>query len=164
MAGQLPVIEKLKKDLADLHYELHNKLPKELEAARAHGDLSENAEYEACKERQGYLTARIGQISERIRELSLYNITSIPEGVAAYGSRVTLEDLDEGESVTYELVFPEEAEVNAGLISVGSPIGRALLNRTEGDEVQVQTPRGRKMYQIVRLVTMHERTPRDQDR
>jgi transcription elongation factor GreA len=157
MAGELPVLEKLRKDLADLQYELHNKLPRELEAARAHGDLSENAEYEACKERQGYLTARIGQITARIRELSLYNFSSVPRGVAAYGSSVTLEDLDQGEKVTYELVFPEEADVNAGMISVGSPIGRAVLNRVEGDEVHVQTPRGRKSYQITKLVTLHER-------
>ncbi len=157
MAGELPIIEKLKKDLVDLQYELHNKLPKELEVARAHGDLKENAEYEACKERQGYLTARIAQISGRIRELSLYNISSIPHGVAAYGSRVTLEDLDEGEEVTYELVFPEEADVQAGMISVGSPIGRALLNKVAGDEVDVQTPRGKKAYAVVRLITLHQR-------
>jgi transcription elongation factor GreA len=161
MASELPVLEKLKKDLADLQHELHHKLPKELETAREHGDLSENAEYEACKERQGYLTARIGQIAARIRDLSLYNTSSIPEGVVAYGSSVTLEDLDEGDSVTYELVFPEEADVNAGMISVSSPIGRALLNRIEGDEVQVQTPRGKKSYQIVRLVTLHMRMQGD---
>ena len=161
MAGELPVLEKLKKELADLQYELKHKLPKEIEVARAHGDLKENAEYEACKERQGYLTARIGQMAARIRELSLYNISSIPTGVAAYGSSVTVEDLDEGDEVTYELVFPEEADVNAGLISVSSPIGRALLNKTAGDEVQVQTPRGKKSYQITKLVTLHERKPQE---
>jgi transcription elongation factor GreA len=161
MAGELPVLEKLKKDLADLQYELKYKLPKEIEVARAHGDLRENAEYAACKERQGYLTARIGQMAARIRELSLYNISSIPVGVAAYGSSVTVEDLDEGDETTYELVFPEEADVNAGLISVSSPIGRALLNKSEGDEVQVQTPRGKKTYQITKLVTLHERKPQE---
>ena len=157
MAGELPIIEKLKKDLSDLQYELHHKLPKEIEAARAHGDLKENAEYHAAKERQGVLNARIGQIAARIQELSLYNTSSIPHGVAAYGSSVTLEDLDDGEEVTYNLVFPEEADASAGLISVGSPIGRALLNKVEGDEVQVQTPRGKKLYQITKLVTLHER-------
>jgi len=161
MAGELPIIDKLKKELADLQHELHHKLPKEIEAARAHGDLSENAEYEACKERQGYLTARIGQMAARIRELSLYNASSIPQGVVGYGSSVTLEDLDEGEEVTYELVFPEEADVNAGMISVGSPIGRALINKAEGDEVQVETPRGKKQFQITKLLTLHERKPQD---
>ena len=161
MAGALPVLEKLKKDLADLQYELHHKLPKEIEAARAHGDLKENAEYHACKERQGILNARIGQVAGRIRELSLYNLTSIPKGVAAYGSSVTVEDLDDGNEVTYELVFPEEADVSAGMISVSSPIGRALLNKVEGDEVQVQTPRGKKTYQINRLVTLHDRKPEE---
>lgn len=159
MAGALPVLEKLKKELADLQYELHHKLPKEIETARAHGDLRENAEYAAAKERQGVVNARIGQITERIRELSLYNLTSIPTGVAAYGSSVTLEDLDDGAEVTYELVFPEEADVSAGMISVGSPIGRALLNKIEGDEIQVQTPRGKKTYQINKLITLHERKP-----
>lgn len=159
MAGELPIIEKLKKELTDLQYELKHKLPKELEVARAHGDLRENAEYAACKERQSYLTARIGQMAERIRELSMYNISSIPHGVAAYGSRVTLEDLDEGDEVIYELVFPEEADVNAGLVSVSSPVGRALLNKVEGDEVQVQVPRGKKTYQVIKLVTLHERVP-----
>ena len=161
MPGELPIIEKLKKELTDLQHELHHKLPKELEVARAHGDLRENAEYAACKERQGYLTARIGQIAERIRELSLYNISSIPRGVAAYGSRVTLEDLDEGDEVIYELVFPEEADVNAGMVSVSSPVGRALLNKVEGDEVQVQVPRGKKSYQVIKLVTLHERVSQD---
>lgn len=154
--GELPVLQKLKKEIADLKYELHSKLPKELEAARAHGDLSENAEYEACKERQGYLTARIGQIEGRIRELSLYNLSSIPEGVVAYGSRVTIEDLDDGESVTYSIVFPEETDAGAGLISVSSPLGRALLHKSQGDEVDVQTPRGKKSYVIVGLQTIHD--------
>ncbi len=154
---ELPVLQKLKKELADLQYELHNKLPKELEAARAHGDLSENAEYDACKERQGILNARIGQMASRIQELSMYSVSSIPHGVVAYGTRVTIEDLDDGESATYEIVFPEEANVAAGMISVNSPVGRALLNKAEGDEIEVQTPKGKKAYQIVSLRTLHDR-------
>src|SRR5881628_1612131 len=132
MAEELPVLQKLKKELADLQHELHTKLPKELEAARAHGDLSENAEYEACKERQQFINSRIGQIQTRIRELSLYNTSSIPHGVVAYGTYVTVEDLDDGQVVTYHIVFPEEADAGSGTISLGSPIGRALLNKAEG--------------------------------
>lgn len=155
---ELPVMQRLKKELADLQYELSHKLPKDLEEARAHGDLSENAEYEAAKNRQEFVRARIAQIQGRIRELSLYNTQSIPHGVVAYGSRVTVEDLDDGQSLVYEIVFPEEVNAAAGLISLGSPIGRALLNRAVGDEVEVQTPRGKRSYQITDLLTLHQRS------
>jgi transcription elongation factor GreA len=153
---ELPIIQRLKKELADLQHELSHKLPRELEEARAHGDLSENAEYEAAKARQEIVQARISQIGGRIRELSMYTVASIPQGVVAYGSRVTVEDLQEGEEIIYSLVFPEEAEVSQGRISLGSPLGRALLNRTIGDEIEVQTPKGKRRYQIVDLTTIHE--------
>ncbi|MFI5396319.1 MAG: transcription elongation factor GreA [Candidatus Binatia bacterium] len=155
---ELPVIQRLKKELADLQYELSHKLPKDLEEARAHGDLSENAEYEAAKNRQEFVRARIGQMQSRIRDLSLYNTQSIPHGVVAYGSRVTVEDLDEGQSMVYEIVFPEEVNPAAGQISLGSPIGRALLNKAVGDEVEVHTPRGKRNYQITELITLHQKS------
>jgi transcription elongation factor GreA len=154
---ELPVLSKLRKELEELRYELKSKLPKELEEARAHGDLRENAEYEACKERQGILSARIGQIEQRIRDLSLYSIQSIPREAVGYGSLVTLESLDDGEEQVFEIVLPEEVDVAAGRISVGSPVGRALLNKEIGDEVEVQTPRGKKAFQIRELRTIHER-------
>jgi transcription elongation factor GreA len=155
---ELPVVQRLKKELADLQYELTRKIPKDLQEAASHGDFSENAEYEAAKNRQEFVRARIAQMQGRIRELSLYNVQSIPRGVVAYGSRVTVEDLDEGESIVYEIVFPEEVNAAAGQISLGSPIGRALLNRAVGDEVEVQTPRGKRAYQIIELITLHERS------
>src|SRR5215813_14016720 len=105
---ELPVLGKLKKELADLKYELTFELPKELAAAAAHGDLSENAEYEAAKHRQDFVRSRIGQIEGRIRELSMYTVASIPRDVVAYGSRVTLVDAD-GDidaPVDYQIVFP----------------------------------------------------------
>jgi transcription elongation factor GreA len=153
---ELPIITRLKKELADLKHELTFRLPKELEEARAHGDLSENAEYEAAKNRQDFVRSRIAQLEGRVRELSMYNIASIPQGVVAYGSRVTLEELDAGEPVVYEIVFPEEVDAAKGYISLSSPIGRALLNRAEGDEVVVQTPSGKRTYQIIELLTLHE--------
>lgn len=156
---ELPVITRLKKELAELKHELTVKLPKELEAARAHGDLSENAEYEAAKARQDYVRSRIGQLEARVRELSMYNISSIPHDVVAYGSRVTVED-DAGESIAYEIVFPEEVDAARGQISLSSPLGRALLNKSVGDEVEVQTPSGRRSYQIVHLLTLHDIEPR----
>ena len=153
----LPVVQRLKKELQDLEYELKHKLPKELEEARAHGDLSENAEWEAAKHRQEIVRSRIAQIGGRIRELAMYTTSSIPQGVVAYGSRVTLEDLDEGETIDYRLVFPEEADASKGEISLSSPLGRALVNRREGDEVEVVTPKGKRYYHIVSLTTIHER-------
>jgi transcription elongation factor GreA len=154
---ELPVIQKLKKELNDLQNELKYKIPKDLQEAASHGDLSENAEYEAAKHRQDFVRARIGQLQGRIRELAVFNVDSIPHGVVAYGSKVTVEDLDEGDSQVYEIVMPEEVDPTAGRISLSSPVGRALLNKEVGDEVEVQTPRGKRSYQITELVTMHER-------
>ena len=156
---ELPVLAKLKKELADLKYELTFQLPKELAAAAAHGDLSENAEYEAAKHRQDFVRSRIAQIEGRIRELSMYTVASIPQGVVGYGSRVKLvnADGDDDAVVDYQIVFPEEVDAARGQISLSSPIGRALMSKTVGDEVEVQTPSGRRTYQIVELVTFHER-------
>ena len=141
---ELPVLAKLKKELA---------------AAAAHGDLSENAEYEAAKHRQDFVRSRIAQLEGRIRELSMYTVASIPQGVVGYGSRVKLVDADGDDDavVDYLIVFPEEVDAARGQISLSSPIGRALMSKTVGDEVEVQTPSGRRTYQIVELVTFHER-------
>jgi transcription elongation factor GreA len=157
---ELPILTKLKREIADLQRELSVELPKELAAAAAHGDLSENAEYEAAKNRQDYVRSRIGQLSGRVRELSMYTVASIPEGVVAYGSRVVVEEVDEGEVVTYEIVFPEEVDPARGQISLSSPLGQALMNKRVGDEAVVQTPKGRRTYQVVELVTFHEREGR----
>lgn len=153
---ELPVVTRLKKELQDLLHELNVKLPRELQEAAAHGDLSENAEYEAAKSRQEFVRARIGQMQGRIRELAMYTLASIPHDVVAYGSRVTVEETEEGVTVEYRIVFPEEVDAASGAISLSSPIGRALLNRGVGDEVEVQTPGGKRSYQIVALVTLHE--------
>jgi len=153
---ELPVVTRLKKDLHELLHELNVKLPKELQEAAAHGDLSENAEYEAAKSRQEFVRARIAQMQGRIRELSMYTFASIPRDVVAYGSRVTVQDAEEGTTIEYRIVFPEEVDAASGDISLSSPIGRALLNRSVGDEVEVQAPGGKRSYQIVGLVTLHE--------
>ena len=157
---ELPILTKLKREIAELQRELSVELPKELAAAAAHGDLSENAEYEAAKNRQDYVRSRIGQLSGRVRELSMYTVASIPEGVVAYGSRVVVEDVDEGELATYEIVFPEEVDPARGQISLSSPIGQALMNKRVGDEAVVQSPQGRRTYQVVELRTFHERDDR----
>jgi len=159
----LPVLTKLKKEQADLKHELTFQLPKELAAAAAHGDLSENAEYEAAKHRQDFVRSRIAQLETRIRELSMYTVASIPRGVVAYGSRVKLADADADtdELAAYEIVFTEEVNAARGQISLSSPIGRALMSKTVGDEVEVQTPGGRRTYQIVELITFHELRERE---
>ncbi|MCX8073526.1 MAG: transcription elongation factor GreA [Candidatus Binatia bacterium] len=157
MPNELPIIEKLKKELADLQYELTRKLPKELQEAASHGDLSENAEYDAAKHRQEYVRARIAQLQSRISQLSLYNLNSVPRDVVGYGSRVTLEDVEDGSRSVFEIVMPEEVNPAAGLISLSSPLGQALLHKKVGDEVEVKTPRGERTYTIVELVTLHDR-------
>ena len=153
---ELPILAKLKKELADLKHELTFKIPKDLQTAAAHGDLSENAEYDAAKNRQEFVRSRIGQLEGRVRELSMYTIASIPKGVVAYGSRVKVADVDSGDETEYRIVFPEEVDAARGEISLSSPIGRAMMNKAEGDEVEVQTPSGKHTYQIVALVTWHE--------
>jgi len=156
----IDLAEKIKKKLQDeiavLEHELHNELPKEISVARAHGDLSENAEYKYAKERQGYVNAKIGQLKKRMGDLGMLNLTNIPKDRSGYGSRIVVMDVQKSQEIEYKLVSSEEADVEKGMISTTSPIGRALLNRKVGDEVQVLTPAGKKEFEIVRLFTIHE--------
>jgi transcription elongation factor GreA len=145
------LLKKLKDEIKTLEEELHLKLPKELKAAREHGDLSENAEYQAAKERQRYVDARLAQLKKRLAELSLVNLSKIPEG------KITLLDLEKNEEVVYRLVMSEEADVQKGLISTTSPIGRGLMGKQEGVTVEIETPNGRRSFEIVKLVTIHEK-------
>jgi transcription elongation factor GreA len=153
---ELPIVKRLKRDLEELYHELNVRIPKDLQEAAAHGDLSENAEYEAARARQDFVRARIAQFEERVRQLALYNLSSIPQAMVAYGSRVKLEDVEAGEVTEYRIVFPEEVDPAAGCISLHSPIGQALLHKEVGDEVEVITPQGKRYYQIVSLLTLHD--------
>ena len=148
--------QKLEEEIRGLEYELNHDLPKELLKARAHGDLSENAEYKYAKERQGYLSARLGQLKKRMADVSMLNLDNLPKDRAAYGSKVCLRDLQKSTEVEYKLVTTEESDAAKGLISTTSPIGKALLGRRVGDEVKVQTPAGTKEFEIVRLQTIHD--------
>ncbi len=150
------VKQKLEEQIQSLEHELNLELPKELMKARAHGDLSENAEYKYAKERQGYVSARIGQLKKRLGDIGMLNLNNMPRDRAAYGSRVWLLDLQKSAEVEYKLVTSEEADASQGLISTTSPIGKALLGRQVGDEVKVQTPAGLKQFEVVRLKTIHE--------
>jgi transcription elongation factor GreA len=148
--------QKLQQEIDLLEHELNVELPREIAVARAHGDLSENAEYKYAKERQGYVNAKIGQLKKRMGDLGMLNLTNIPKDRSGYGSRIVVLDVQRNVEVEYKLVSSEEADVDKGLISTTSPIGRALLNRQVGDEVQVATPAGKKEFEVVRLVTIHE--------
>ncbi len=148
--------QKIQDEITALEHELGVDLPKEIAVARAHGDLSENAEYKFAKERQGFVNARIGQLKKRMGDLGMLNLTNIPKDRAGYGSRIVVLDTRREVKIEYKLVSTEEADAEKGFISTTSPIGRALLNRKVGDEVQVTTPAGPKEFEVVRLVTIHE--------
>jgi len=148
--------KKLQDEIAALEHELHSELPKEIKVARAHGDLSENAEYKYAKERQGYVAARLGQLHKRMADLSMLNLNNLPKDRAAYGSKIVVLDVAKDARIEYKLVTVEEADASRGLISTTSPIGRALLGKKVGDEVKVATPAGVKEYEVVQLTTIYE--------
>jgi transcription elongation factor GreA len=148
---------KLEAEVRKLERELREELPAALKKATQLGDLRENAEYQTAKERQSYVQAQLSHLQHRLAKLSLINLTKIPTDRISYGSTVVLFDLDTEVEVTYRLVTSEESDVKAGKISTTSPIGRSLMNREEGDEVQIRTPGGTKHYEIMELTTIHDR-------
>lgn len=147
---------KLQDEITALEREMNIELPKELMKARAHGDLSENAEFKYAKERQGYVSARLGQLKKRLGDIGMLNLSNIPADRAGYGSRVWVLDIQKSVEVEYKLVTTEEADVEQGLISTTSPIGKALLGKFVGDAVRVQTPAGIKELEVIRVKTIHE--------
>jgi transcription elongation factor GreA len=147
---------KLEEEIAVLEYELRNELPREIQKARLHGDLKENAEYHAAKERQGHVNARLGQLQKRLSEFSMIDLTKIPRDKVGLGSRVLVMDLLRNEEMTYFLVTAEEADATQGRISTASPIGRALLGNQVGDSVKLQVPGGAKELEILEFQTMHD--------
>ncbi len=146
----------LEEELKKLDQELRIELPKEIDRARQLGDLSENAEYHMALQRQQYVKARVMQLRERIGALSRINLNAIPTDKAAYGSQLKLMDLDKDEELTVRLVTHEEADFQKGLYSVQSPIGQAMLGKREGDEVVVQTPGGKRTFEVLELKTIHD--------
>ncbi len=147
---------KLQEEIAALEYELRNELPKEILKARAHGDLSENAEYHAAKERQGYVNARLNQLKKRLAEISMVDVSRIPRDRVGLGSEVVVLDLAKDEQYTYKLVTSEETDVAKGRISTTSPIGRGLLGKEVGDVVKIQIPGGSREFEILKLTTIHD--------
>lgn len=152
----LDLKKKLEEEIAALDIELRIDLPREISKARAHGDLSENAEYHAAKERQGIVNARLGQLRARLRELSMIDMSRIPRDRVGLGSSVKVLDLTKDEEITYQLVTSEDADVAQGRISTTSPIGKGLLGKQVGDTVKVQIPGGVREMEIIQLVTIHD--------
>ena len=148
--------KKLQDEVAALEDDLRNELPKEILKARAHGDLSENAEYHAAKERQAYVNARLGQLQSRLRDFSMIDMSKIPRDRVGLGSHVVVLDLIKDEEYTYSLVTSEEADVANGKISTSSPIGRGLLGKKVGDTVKIQIPDGVREMEILSLTTIHD--------
>jgi transcription elongation factor GreA len=154
MKAQL--LKRFEDEINMLERELNHELPKEIQRARELGDLRENAEYKAAKERQVFLNARIGMLKKRASEISLINVDKIPHDKIAFGSTVTLRDGGSGNEVIFQLVMPEDANAEKGWISTASPIGRALLGKEEGDEVKVPTPNGVREFEVLKLATIHD--------
>lgn len=148
------LIKRFEDEIMVLDRELTQELPKEIKRARELGDLRENAEYHAAKERQRFVEARISMLRKRVSEIQLMNLDRIPRDRAGFGSKLTIRE-DRREQL-YELVMPEDADPDRGLISVASPIGRALVGKEEGDEVTAPTPAGVRRFAIVKLVTIHD--------
>lgn len=148
--------KKIQDEIAALEHELRTELPKQILTARAHGDLSENAEYHAAKERQGLVNARLGQLQARLREFSMIDMAKIPRDRVGLGSRVVVLDLNKDEELSYSLVTSEDADVAQGKISTSSPIGKGLLGKRVGDTVRIQIPDGTRELEILQLATIHD--------
>lgn len=153
------LIKKLKDEIAALEIEFRIELPREILKARAHGDLKENAEYHAAKERQGIVNARLNQLNGRLREISMIDVSKLPRDRVGLCSEVVVLDVDKDVKVKYTLVTSEEVDVARGLISTSSPIGRSLLGKQVGDEVRIQIPGGLRVMEIVELKTIHDLAP-----
>jgi transcription elongation factor GreA len=148
------LIKKFEDEIQALDRELKLELPKEIKRARELGDLRENAEYAAAKERQRLVEARISMLKKRVSEIALINVDRIPSDRAGFGS--TLHVVEAGDKLVFQLVMPEDADAAKGLISTTSPIGRAFLNKEVGDTVKVLTPGGTRQFEIVKLQTIHD--------
>jgi len=148
--------KKLEEEIRQLEHELTHELPLEIKKAASLGDLSENAEYHMAKQRQVFVNARLGQLKQRMSELALVNLSNIPRDRAAFGSKVLVYDSLKDEKIHYKLVTSEEADVNQGLISTTSPIGKSLVGKQVGDTATVVTPNGNRELEILELTTIHD--------
>ncbi len=142
----------LKKELERLKKVERPENIKAIEEARSHGDLSENAEFDAAKDRQGFLEGRISELEYKLGHADIIDTKSLPKDKAVFGSSVVLENTDTGEDVEYQLVGPDESDINEGRISVASPLGQVIVGKRPGDEVVLQAPGGKRCYELVEIV------------
>ena len=150
-------LAKLETEIKALEHELLHQLPKEIQKARELGDLSENAEYAAAKERQDFVSARLRQLKKRLSDLSMIDVSKISADSVGLGSTVVVYDVNNDKEIEYNLVTSEETDVPNGKISTTSPIGRGLLGKQVGDVAEVRTPAGEKEFEILKLTTIHDR-------
>ena len=149
--------DRLEKELKALEKEYRQELPKEIHRALQMGDLRENAEYQSALERQHFVQSRISQLQRQLRTLSMIDLSALPKDRVGLGSTITVYDAESDKTLTYELVIPDESDFAKGLISVTSPIGKALMGRREGDEVTARIPAGTRVFEIVKVVTLHDK-------
>lgn len=148
------LIEKLNTEAEELQHELNNELPEEIEKAVAQGDISENSEFEAARDRQQLVQAKLRQIARRLSELKELDEQEIPEDRVGFGSVVTVRDTDDGTEEEFKLAFGDDIDFENSEISMESPIGQALLGKEVGEEVSARLPNGRVSYEIVELTTL----------
>ncbi len=142
----------LKKELEYLKKVERPKNIKAIEEARSHGDLSENAEFEAAKDRQAFIGGRLNDLEDKLARAEIIDPDTMPKDRAVFSSLVVLENIDTGENVEYRLVGPEESNIEQGLISVSSPLGNAIIGNKPGDEINLQTPGGQRSYELVEIL------------
>lgn len=155
------IIKKLDAELLISQKELQVDIPKVILTAREHGDLKENSEYKAAKERQTFLQARISLLQKRISDVTSLDIEKIPRDRSGLGSTLFLTDIKTGKEKQFHLVFPEDVDPDAGKISPGSPVGKALMGKQTGDEVMVLLPEQKIEYEVINVKTLHDKSEDD---
>ena len=155
------IIKKLDAELLMSQKELQVDIPKAILTAREHGDLKENSEYKAAKERQTFLQARISLLQKRISDVTSLDIEKIPRDRSGLGSTLFLTDIKTGKEKQFHLVFPEDVDPDAGKISPGSPVGKALMGKQTGDEVMVLLPEQKIEYEVINVKTLHDKSEDD---
>lgn len=144
--------ETLKKELERLKSVERPRNIQAIEEARGHGDLSENAEFEAAKERQSFIEGRVSELEFKLANAEIIDPGTLPKDRAVFGSRVLVENIDTGENLEYLLVGPDESDIGKGRISVASPLGRSLIGKKTGDEITLQVPGGKRVYELVEIL------------
>ena len=145
-------MKKLKDELDHLEHVERPRVSNDIAEARDKGDLSENAEYHAAKERQSFLEGKIGELSYRLGNAKIIDPATVPKDVVRFACKVLVENLDSEEEVEYMIVGPDEADIKKGKISVSSPLGNALLGKKPGDEAEIQAPGGKRVYEIIDIL------------